>query len=89
MNLQTQGGAALALLVLSACRTGEAAEDTPRLQTEDVTRGDLTILAEGLGARDPRTALEEDVEHPVREEAPMGKQPTLSKVGKKSAEKKL
>ena len=52
------GGAALALLVLSACSTGEAAEDTPRLQTEDVARGDLTILAEATGTVEPVRSVE-------------------------------
>ena len=52
------GGAALTLLVLSACSTGEAAEDTPKLQTEEVTRGDLTILAEATGTVEPVRSVE-------------------------------
>lgn len=52
------GGPALALLVLSACSTGEAAEDTPKLQTEGVTRGDLTLLAEATGTVEPVRSVE-------------------------------
>jgi HlyD family secretion protein len=52
------GGAALTLLVLSACSRGEAAEGTPRLQTEEVARGDLTIVAEATGTVEPVRSVE-------------------------------
>ncbi|HSG06854.1 MAG TPA: efflux RND transporter periplasmic adaptor subunit [Longimicrobiales bacterium] len=51
-------GMALTLLAVSACSTGEAAEDAPRLQTEEVIRGDLTILAEATGTVEPVRSVE-------------------------------
>ena len=57
-RFQRWGGAALTLLVLSACRSGEAAEDAPKLQTEEVVRGDLTIRAEATGTVEPVRSVE-------------------------------
>src|SRR3970282_314080 len=39
-------------------RSSEAAVKAPRLQTEAVTRGDLTLLAEATGAVEPVRSVE-------------------------------
>jgi HlyD family secretion protein len=52
------GGTALLLLVIAACSTGEAAEDTPALQTVKPTRGDLDIRAEATGTVEPIRSVE-------------------------------
>jgi HlyD family secretion protein len=52
------GTAATVLLVLAACSTGEAAEDTPSLQTVELARGDLNIRAEATGTVEPIRSVE-------------------------------
>jgi HlyD family secretion protein len=56
-KIRRWGGAAL-LLGVSACSTGEAAEDSPRLQTATLTRGDLDIRAEATGTVEPIRSVE-------------------------------
>ena len=53
-----RGGAALLLLVATACSTGEAAEETPSLQTVELSRGDLNIRAEATGTVEPIRSVE-------------------------------
>lgn len=48
----------LVLAALSACRAGEAAEDTPTIETAEVTRGDLTIQVEATGTVEPIRSVE-------------------------------
>ncbi|MDH5591017.1 MAG: efflux RND transporter periplasmic adaptor subunit [Gemmatimonadota bacterium] len=50
--------ALVATLVAWGCTTGEAAEETPRVQTAEVTRGDLTITAEATGTIEPVRSVE-------------------------------
>ena len=45
-------------VVASSCQTGEAAEDTPSIQTVEVMRGDLTIMAEATGLVEPVREVE-------------------------------
>jgi len=45
-------------LATTACRTGEAAEDGPKLETAEVTRGDLTISVEATGTVEPVRSVE-------------------------------
>jgi HlyD family secretion protein len=52
------GAYGLALLALSACSTGEAAEEGPSLETVAVTRGDLIIRAEATGTVEPVRSVE-------------------------------
>ena len=50
---------AMALLAMSACETGEAAEERgPRLITAQATRGDLLIRAEATGTVEPVRTVE-------------------------------
>lgn len=48
----------LSLAALTACETGEAAEETPSIQTAEVTRGNLTIQAEATGTVEPIRVVE-------------------------------
>jgi HlyD family secretion protein len=57
-NIRRWGGAAFAALALTACRTGQAAEENPKLSTAAVTRGDLTITAEATGTVEPVRSVE-------------------------------
>jgi HlyD family secretion protein len=52
------GGAALTIVVIGACSTGEAAEETPRLSTAEVRQGDLVITAEATGTVEPVRSVE-------------------------------
>jgi HlyD family secretion protein len=52
------GGAALTLVVLSACGSSEAATGAPALQTETTKRGDLTLMAEATGSVEPVRSVE-------------------------------
>ncbi|MDP2959458.1 MAG: efflux RND transporter periplasmic adaptor subunit, partial [Longimicrobiales bacterium] len=52
------GSAALTLIILSACRSSEAATEAPKLQTEGVTWGDLTLMAEATGSVEPVRSVE-------------------------------
>jgi HlyD family secretion protein len=58
IKIKTWGGATLLLLAVTACSTGEAAEDTPALQTVEPTRGDLDIRAEATGTVEPIRSVE-------------------------------
>jgi len=51
-------GGALAVLALAACKSGEAAEESSKITTADVTRGDLTITAEATGTVEPVRSVE-------------------------------
>ncbi len=57
-RIKTWGGTALLLLAVTACSTGEAAEETPALQTVELTRGDLDIRAEATGTVEPIRSVE-------------------------------
>ena len=57
-EIKTWGGIALLLLTVTACSTGEAAEETPALQTVEPTRGDLDIRAEATGTVEPIRSVE-------------------------------
>jgi HlyD family secretion protein len=57
-NMTQWAGSALTLLAFSACNSGQAAEGTPKLQTEVVDRGDLTIMAEATGTVEPVRSVE-------------------------------
>ncbi len=60
MKASARGVGALFVLALAAtaCRTGEAAEDGPKLETAEVTRGDLTISVEATGTVEPIRSVE-------------------------------
>jgi HlyD family secretion protein len=57
-EIKKWGGAALLLLAVTACSTGEAAEEGPALQTVEPTRGDLDIRAEATGTVEPIRSVE-------------------------------
>jgi HlyD family secretion protein len=48
----------VAALALAACSTGQAAEESSRLATAEVKRGDLTITAEATGTVEPVRTVE-------------------------------
>jgi HlyD family secretion protein len=51
-------GGALAALALAACKTGQAAEESSKMATTAVTRGDLTVTAEATGTVEPVRSVE-------------------------------
>jgi HlyD family secretion protein len=57
-KIKTWAAAALLLLAVTACSSGEAAEETPALQTVELTRGDLDIRAEATGTVEPIRSVE-------------------------------
>lgn len=57
-KIMRSGVAGLALLGLAACRPGEAAEESPSLQTVQATRGDLILRAEATGTIEPIRSVE-------------------------------
>jgi len=57
-TIRRTGTAALTLLTLAACRSGEAAEDGPSLQTVGAFRGDLSLRAEATGTIEPIRSVE-------------------------------
>ncbi|MEJ2204627.1 MAG: efflux RND transporter periplasmic adaptor subunit, partial [Gemmatimonadota bacterium] len=52
------GGAAVLLLGVAACSTGEAAEERRTLQTAVASRGDLDVRAEATGTVEPIRSVE-------------------------------
>ena len=60
MNMRTMRwlGGAVATLALAACTTGQAAEESSRMATVAVSRGDLTITAEATGTIEPVRSVE-------------------------------
>ncbi len=60
MTIRSTGLAIAALIAVSAsgCETGEAADSATSLQTEQVTRGNLTIQAEATGTVEPIRIVE-------------------------------
>ena len=57
-KIMRSGVAALALLALAACRSGEAAEESPSRQTVQAKRGDLILRAEATGTVEPMRSVE-------------------------------
>lgn len=51
-------GGAVAVLALGACRVGQAAEESSKIATAEVTQGDLTITAEATGTVEPVRSVE-------------------------------
>jgi HlyD family secretion protein len=57
-TIRRTGTAAMILLTLTGCRSGEAAEEGPSLQTVRAFQGDLSIRAEATGTIEPMRSVE-------------------------------
>ena len=57
-KIRRWGGAAVLLLGVAACSTGEAAEERRTLQTAVASRGDLDVRAEATGTVEPIRSVE-------------------------------